>query len=496
MLVQATSQDKLDTHNRQPDCINNHLNYTVEGFNELKARLDVHEAELKKSHNAWHRIQAVAPALERLARSELLRQQQQQKTMETVTEAAVATVAANKENIAWTLPPELEKYIQKTPLMSYKNLYFTFQTQSTLSEMKVELETERKNNQDMRKELLKMSEEIRKLKDEQNHLGKDMALSKYFGSSSHSLGVSDAGFGSDDSVKNDSTSMEFADHGQLTQLMTRVELLEKTCEELKNDRERCKQLERFVMHLHERIKSLDCGRTGVFIWKITGFDAIFQNAKRQHDLKVKGMQISDNNSACDFCSPLFYTAPNGYLMYMRLYPFGCDSAAGNFVSLFVALSPGEYDGVLKWPFLNSIEISLLSQDDPADKWTQVITPGGNNMTCFQRPSSKSGNMSVGILHFIIHKLVVTIVPIKSEICFFSESEEFLRMLILSFFETKLFSLKRLTFLRKVNTVVLICGLLVGVVHLFGCGMTVRFNDTIQLAKNFCLVKCMEKTRPT
>jgi len=220
---------------------------------------------------------------------------------------------------------------------------------------------------------------------------------------------SDSGLSIDDSkMLTDSAISEMSDNGQLSALITKVDMLEKTVEDLKNDRERCKQLERFVMHLHERIKSLDCGRTGTFIWKITGFDAIYDNAKKQHEQKLKGLPVaSDSNSACDFCSPLFYTSPNGYLMYMRLYPFGCDSAAGNFVSLFVALSPGEYDGVLKWPFLNSIEISLLSQDDPADRWTQVITPGGNNMACFQRPSSKSGNMSVGILHFIIHNKIYT-----------------------------------------------------------------------------------------
>ena len=161
--------------------------------------------------------------------------------------------------------------------------------------------------------------------------------------------IPDSGYQTaEEKMKTDSNSLgstiSEVPNEKITELINRVESLEKTCEELKNDRERCKQLERFVMHLHERIKSLDCGRTGVFIWKITGFEAIFDNAKKQHELKLKGLPSTDAaNSACDFCSPLFYTAPNGYLMYMRLYPFGCDSAAGNVVVWSITrLNKSEY----------------------------------------------------------------------------------------------------------------------------------------------------------
>ena len=71
----------------------------------------------------------------------------------------------------------------------------------------------------------------------------------------------------------------------------------------------------------------------------------------------------------DFCSPILFTGSLGYSLYVSLFPFGCEVTAGNHVSVFVSLSPGMYDAILKWPFKSTIKISVISQQDPPDRWT-------------------------------------------------------------------------------------------------------------------------------
>ena len=169
---------------------------------------------------------------------------------------------------------------------------------------------------------------------------------------------------------------------------------------LSGEVQKLQPLEHFIHHLHERIKTLECGRNGKTIWRISGFDAIFQNGKRQHvGLKPDSPKQPDN-----FYSPLIYTSQQGYLFYLRLYPFGCDSAAGKFVSIFLAFSPGEYDAILEWPFTSTIEISVVNQQNLSDKWTQSIAPCDKNIQCFQRPLSKNSNLAVGLLCFMPHRL--------------------------------------------------------------------------------------------
>ena len=410
-LHQPQSDDQLTNHYRTTDCVKNHLEYLYQDYTVTKSTVDSLQQEN-------HKLAALCEKL-RISQIDTIKiQREMNDQLEGLKTPAPFKAASLKESdpksayltAQQSLPPDVEKLIQKFPLLQMKNFHFLFSIQNSWQNLHAQLESEKKQR-------MKLASEVENLKKMiQDSVAGGIPLmastpvpSSVASSTIHMAESAYDSFGGDEAeMKNMADFQNAAVEANVEQRLRKLESnykdLERVCEELKSDKDRCKQLERFVMHLHERIKSLDCGRSGCFIWKITGFDSIFTNAKQQHEAKLKGLPIPDAaNSACDFCSPLFYTAPNGYLMYMRLYPYGCDSAAGNFVSLFVALSPGEYDGVLKWPFMHSIEISLLSQEDQGDKWTQVINPGGNNLTCFQRPSSKSGNMSVGILHFIVHK---------------------------------------------------------------------------------------------
>lgn len=312
---------------------------------------------------------------------------------------------------------EVRLLLKKFPLANIKNFQYLHALQLTVANMEQQLQADRQKRIEQDEVIKELRLEVESLKknrsanhEEQKPHMKTIMEEKMdydYTDSIHKKSLES--ISTVDSVYNsrsDVSVYSFQDpsrdpNEKFHSLFDRMTAIEKKVEEVKKEQERAKQLERFVMHLHERIKSLDCGRSGRLLWKISGFNTIFDNAKIQETRKQKNRTV-DSNSPCDFCSPLFYTAPQGYLMYMRLYPYGCDSAVGKYVSLFVALSPGEFDGVLPWPFTSTIEISILNQDDLSDKWTQTIVPGGNNLQCFQRPSSKSGNMSVGILHFILH----------------------------------------------------------------------------------------------
>ena len=320
---------------------------------------------------------------------------------------------------------EVRLIVKKFPLSNVKTFQYLHAVQLTVANMQQQLEDDRQRQVDQSETIKQLRLEIENLKKNRGvtsveKLVVSPVVLKTPAEEKMDFNNTDCS-GKNVSIESSSTitgssvysgklqlsSASYSDldrHSALNSVFHRMAAIEKKIDEVKKDQERAIQLERFVMHLHERIKSLDCGRNGRLVWKISGFSTIFNNAKVQETRKQKNQRF-DSNSPCDFCSPLFYTAPQGYLMYMRLYPYGCDAAVGKHMSLFVALCPGEFDGVLPWPFTSAIEISILNQDDLCDKWSQTIIPGNNNLQCFQRPSSKSGNMSVGILHFILHKLV-------------------------------------------------------------------------------------------
>ena len=60
-----------------------------------------------------------------------------------------------------------------------------------------------------------------------------------------------------------------------------------------------------------------------------------------------------------WCSPPFYTHPQGYKMCLRLDANG--DGEGTHTSVFVTLMRGEFDDLLKWPFRGCITVAMLNQ---------------------------------------------------------------------------------------------------------------------------------------
>ena len=158
-----------------------------------------------------------------------------------------------------------------------------------------------------------------------------------------------------------------------------------------------------MQHSYKRIESLECGRTGKFICKIDRLGTIFANSRIFSSHKHAGRAI-DENSPCDFCSHLFFTSPHGFSMYLRPFTFGSDIGEGKFVSIYLASSARNFAGTLPWPFPSIIEVRCINQNEPAWKWKKTVA-SKHNITCFQRPTSKSSSVSVGLVQFMSHKFV-------------------------------------------------------------------------------------------
>ena len=73
-------------------------------------------------------------------------------------------------------------------------------------------------------------------------------------------------------------------------------------------------------------------------------------------------------------NPVYRTRPYGYNFFVQFYPNGLDSAAGNHASIKFALFPGDYDGLLTWPFPKTIQLSVRYQLDPQNTWTIAFAP--------------------------------------------------------------------------------------------------------------------------
>lgn len=125
---------------------------------------------------------------------------------------------------------------------------------------------------------------------------------------------------------------------------------------------------------------------GTFLWKIDEFQRRFRES-------VDGKTIS-------IYSPPFYTARYGYKLCARAYLNGDGPMAkGKYISLFIVLMRGEYDGLLSWPFQQKITMKLLDQERITHV-TETFRPDPNSSS-FQRPRSEM-NIASGCPLFCSH----------------------------------------------------------------------------------------------
>lgn len=134
----------------------------------------------------------------------------------------------------------------------------------------------------------------------------------------------------------------------------------------------------------ERLKGRFCD--GSFTWKIYNF----------WQCRLSAI----NEQMTVIYSPPFYTNLNGYKLCMGIHLNGVHDGVGRHIALFVYMMQGDYDSILKWPFKERIELSILDQSgqDKRDDITYTLIPEPS-MRAFQRPTTSRSSLACGFEQF-------------------------------------------------------------------------------------------------
>ena len=139
-------------------------------------------------------------------------------------------------------------------------------------------------------------------------------------------------------------------------LETRVKQLEEEVTKAKNCREIIISIYRSqITFLYDRFRALESGDKNTILWKLTSLRLVFDTAKC-----AARLDDAATNPSTHCNSPVYRTHRHGYNSFVLFYPYGLDSAAGNHASIMFALFPGDYDGLLAWPFPKTIHLSVRS----------------------------------------------------------------------------------------------------------------------------------------
>ena len=168
--------------------------------------------------------------------------------------------------------------------------------------------------------------------------------------------------------------------GSSVDLETRVRHLEEEIIKARESRETIASIHRSQFaFLYDRTRALESGGSDTILWKLTAFRLVFDTAK-----SAARLDNAATNPSTHYNSPVYRTHPHGYNLFIQFYPYGLNAAAGNHASIMFALFPGDYDGLLTWPFPKTIHLSVYDQLDPQNKWTTTFTP--SERTPFRRPT--------------------------------------------------------------------------------------------------------------
>ena len=181
-------------------------------------------------------------------------------------------------------------------------------------------------------------------------------------------------------------------------ILSKLDALEKqTTDLLSRQKSLFSSMQSHHSFLYDKIRQLEPGSNNTILWRISSVQFIFNSARSAHR---QSKPINDKTTGA--WSPVFRTHPYGYNFAIRFHPYGLDATAGQFAALIFAFFPGDYDGLLRWPFPKVIHLSLRDQLDPLNTWTQTIQP--TQELPFRRPTSslKNDAFAVAFYKYIPH----------------------------------------------------------------------------------------------
>ena len=102
-----------------------------------------------------------------------------------------------------------------------------------------------------------------------------------------------------------------------------------------------------------------------------------------------------------FSEPYLLHSPLGLQFYFLVLPYSLQTAE-QFVTIYFAIYPGHYDGLLRWPIPKITHLGPGDQPGPLNPWTQKIQPTPEPP--FRRPTSSTKNETfvVALHRFIPH----------------------------------------------------------------------------------------------
>ena len=200
------------------------------------------------------------------------------------------------------------------------------------------------------------------------------------------------------------TPCQFSSHLQTphsaasSDITSKLNALEKqTTDDLSRQKSLLSSIQSNYSFLYDKIRQLEAGSNNTILWRIPSVRFIFDSAKSAHR---QSKPLDDKTTV--YWSPVFRTHPYGYDFVIRFHPYGIDATAGQFATVIFAFFPGDYDGLLRWPFPKVIHLSLRDQLDPLNAWTQTIQP--SQEPPFRRPTSsfKNDAFAVAFYKYIPH----------------------------------------------------------------------------------------------
>ena len=158
--------------------------------------------------------------------------------------------------------------------------------------------------------------------------------------------------------------------GPFLDLEIRVRHLEEEIIKARDSRETIASIHRSqIAPLYDRIRALESEGSDTILWKLTALRLVFDTTK-----SAARLDDAATNRSTHYNCPVYRTHPYGYNFFVQFYPYGLDSAAGNQASNMFFLFPGDYDGLLAWPFPKTTHLSIRDQLDPQNKWNITFAP--------------------------------------------------------------------------------------------------------------------------
>lgn len=96
--------------------------------------------------------------------------------------------------------------------------------------------------------------------------------------------------------------------------------------------------------------------------EVTNYDGTL--VFRINDYANRFMKEKQGIEECVYSEP-FHTAIDGYKMRLQVYLNGATQCKGQYMSVFLQVLPGDYDGVLKLPFDGKVDVKLIDQVNTA-----------------------------------------------------------------------------------------------------------------------------------